>query len=148
MMIHLDGDTGVGGFRGGVINGSDKRIKNTILDLSKKQSSEFIYSLRAKSYRYNFEKDGFHHGFIAQDVLESVEEGWNICPQIFSNGNGEKYYGLNYTELIADLVATVQLQHEEIKGLFFSFSASKTSKAPLSFAISTEERYAESAKFL
>lgn len=117
MMIHLDGDTGVGGFRGGVINGSDKRIKNTILDLSKKQSSEFIYSLRAKSYRYNFERDGFHHGFIAQDVLESVEEGWNICPQIFSNGNGEKYYGLNYTELIADLVATVQLQHEEIKEL-------------------------------
>lgn len=117
MMIHLDGDTGVGGFRGGVINGSDKRIKNTILDLSKKQSSEFIYSLRAKSYRYNFEKYGFHHGFIAQDVLESVEEGWNICPQIFSNGNGEKYYGLNYTELIADLVATVQLQHEEIKEL-------------------------------
>lgn len=117
MMIYLDGDTGVGGFRGGVINGSDKRIKNTILDLSKKQSSEFIYSLRAKSYRYNFEKDGFHHGFIAQDVLESVEEGWNICPQIFSNGNGEKYYGLNYTELIADLVATVQLQHEEIKEL-------------------------------
>lgn len=117
MMIHLDGDTGVGGFRGGVINGSDKRIKNTILDLSKKQSSEFIYSLRAKSYRYNFEKDGFHHGFIAQDVLESVEEGWNICPQIFSNGNGEKYYGLNYTELIADLVATVQLQHEEIENL-------------------------------
>lgn len=117
MMIHLDGDTGVGGFRGGVINGSDKRIKNTILDLSKKQSSEFIYSLRAKSYRYNFEKDGFHHGFIAQDVLESVEEGWNICPQIFSNGNGEKYYGLNYTELIADLVATVQLQHDEIEQL-------------------------------
>lgn len=117
MMIHLDGDTGVGGFRGGVINGSDKRIKNTILDLSKKQSSEFIYSLRAKSYRYNFEKYGFHHGFIAQDVLESVEEGWNICPQIFSNGNGEKYYGLNYTELIADLVATVQLQHEEIEQL-------------------------------
>lgn len=117
MMIHLDGDTGVGGFRGGVINGSDKRIKNTILDLSKKQSSEFIYSLRAKSYRYNFEKDGFHHGFIAQDVLESVEEGWNICPQIFSNGNEEKYYGLNYTELIADLVATVQLQHEEIEQL-------------------------------
>jgi hypothetical protein len=117
MMIHLDGDTGVGGFRGGVIDGSDRRMKNSISDLDKKQSSEFIYSLRAKSYRYNFEKDGFHHGFIAQDVLESVEEGWNICPQIFSNGNGEKYYGLNYTELIADLVATVQLQHEEIKEL-------------------------------
>ena len=116
-MINLDGDTGVAGFRGGVIDGSDKRMKNTISDLDKKRSSEFIYSLSAKSYRYNFEKDGFHHGFIAQDVLKSVEEGWNICPQIFSNGNGEKYYGLNYTELIADLVATVQLQHEEIKEL-------------------------------
>lgn len=117
MMIHLDGDTGVGGFRGGVINGSDKRIKNTILDLSKKQSSEFIYSLRAKSYRYNFEKDGFHHGFIAQDVLKKAEKGWNICPKTFSDSNGKKYYGLKYTELIADLVATVQLQHDEIENL-------------------------------
>ena len=117
MMIHLDGDTGVGGFRGGVINGSDKRIKNTILDLSKKQSSEFIYSLRAKSYRYNFEKDGFHHGFIAQDVLKRAEKGWNICPKTFSDSNGKKYYGLKYTELIADLVATVQLQHDEIEQL-------------------------------
>lgn len=117
MMIHLDGDTGVGGFRGGVIDGSDRRMKNSISDLDKKQSSEFIYSLRAKSYRYNAEKKGSHHGFIAQDVLKSAEKGWNICPKIFSNGNGEKYYGLNYTELIADLVATVQLQHEEIKEL-------------------------------
>lgn len=117
MMIHLDGDTGVGVFRGGVINGSDKRIKNTILDLSKKQSSEFIYSLRAKSYRYNFEKDGFHHGFIAQDVLKKAEKGWNICPKTFSDSNGKKYYGLKYTELIADLVATVQLQHDEIEQL-------------------------------
>lgn len=117
MMIHLDGDTGVGGFRGGVINGSDKRIKNTILDLSKKQSSEFIYSLRAKSYRYNFEKDGFHHGFIAQDVLKKAEKWWNICPKTFSDSNGKKYYGLKYTELIADLVATVQLQHDEIEQL-------------------------------
>lgn len=117
MMINLDGDTGVGGFRGGVINGSDKRIKNTILDLSKKQSSEFIYSLRAKSYRYNFEKDGFHHGFIAQDVLKKAEKGWNICPKTFSDSNGKKYYGLKYTELIADLVATVQLQHDEIEQL-------------------------------
>lgn len=117
MMIHLDGDTGVGGFRGGVIDGSDRRMKNSISDLNKKRSSGFIYSLRAKSYRYNFEKNGFHHGFIAQDVLKSVKKGWNICPKIFSNGNGEKYYGLNYTELIADLVATVQLQHEEIKEL-------------------------------
>lgn len=116
-MINLDGDTGVAGFRGGVIDGSDKRMKNTISDLDKKRSSEFIYSLSAKSYRYNFERDGFHHGFIAQDVLKKAEKGWNICPKTFSDSNGKKYYGLKYTELIADLVATVQLQHEEIKEL-------------------------------
>lgn len=117
LMIHLNGDTGTGGFKGGIIDGSDKRMKNTISDLDKKQSSEFIYSLRAKSYRYNFEKEGFHHGFIAQDVLKSAEKGWNICPRIFLNGNGEKFYGLKYTELVADLVATVQLQHDEIEQL-------------------------------
>lgn len=116
-MINLDGDTGVAGFRGGIIDGSDKRMKNTISDLDKKQSSEFIYSLSTKSYRYNFEKDGFHHGFIAQDVLKKAEKGWNICPKTFSDSNGKKYYGLKYTELIADLVATVQLQHDEIEQL-------------------------------
>ena len=116
-MINLDGDIGTGGFRGGVIDGSDKRMKNTISDLDKKQSSEFIYSLSTKSYRYNFEKDGFHHGFIAQDVLKKAEKGWNICPKTFSDSNGKKYYGLKYTELIADLVATVQLQHDEIEQL-------------------------------
>lgn len=116
-MINLDGDIGTGGFRGGVIDGSDKRMKNTISDLDKKQSSEFIYSLSAKSYRYNFEKDVFHHGFIAQDVLKKAEKGWNICPKTFSDSNGKKYYGLKYTELIADLVATVQLQHDEIEQL-------------------------------
>ena len=116
-LINLDGDTGVAGFRGGVIDGSDKRMKNTISDLDKKRSSEFIYSLSAKSYRYNFERDGFHHGFIAQDVLKKAEKGWNICPKTFSDSNGKKYYGLKYTELIADLVATVQLQHDEIEQL-------------------------------
>ena len=117
MMIHLDGDTGVGGFRGGVIDGSDRRMKNSISDLDKKQSSEFIYSLRAKSYHYNAENKGSHHGFIAQDVLKSAEKGWNICPKTFSDSDGKRYYGLKYTEMIADLVATVQLQHEEIKEL-------------------------------
>lgn len=116
-MINLDGDTGVAGFRGGIIDGSDKRIKNTIKDLDKHESAKTIYSLKPKSYRYNFEETGYHHGFIAQEVLKSVKKGWNICPKAFPNENGEVYYGMRYTELIADLVATVQLQHEEIENL-------------------------------
>ena len=116
-MINLDGDTGVAGFRGGIIDGSDKRIKNTIKDLDKHESAKTIYSLKPKSYRYNFEETGYHHGFIAQEVLKSVKKGWNICPKAFPNENGEVFYGMRYTELIADLVATVQLQHEEIGNL-------------------------------
>lgn len=116
-MINLDGDTGVAGFRGGIIDGSDKRIKNTIKDLDKHESAKTIYSLKPKSYRYNFEETGYHHGFIAQEVLKSVKKGWNICPKAFPNENGEVFYGMRYTELIADLVATVQLQHEEIENL-------------------------------
>ena len=116
-MINLDGDTGVAGFRGGIIDGSDKRIKNTIKDLDKHESAKTIYSLKPKSYRYNFEETGYHHGFIAQEVLKSVKKGWNICPKAFPNENGEVYYGMRYTELIADLVVTVQLQHEEIENL-------------------------------
>ena len=116
-MINLDGDTGVAGFRGGIIDGSDERIKNTIKDLDKHESAKTIYSLKPKSYRYNFEEIGYHHGFIAQEVLKSVKKGWNICPKAFPNENGEVFYGMRYTELIADLVATVQLQHEEIENL-------------------------------
>lgn len=116
-MINLDGDTGVAGFRGGIIDGSDERIKNTIKDLDKHESAKTIYSLKPKSYRYNFEETGYHHGFIAQEVLKSVKKGWNICPKAFPNENGEVFYGMRYTELIADLVATVQLQHEEIENL-------------------------------
>ena len=116
-MINLDGDTGVAGFRGGIIDGSDERIKNTIKDLDKHESAKTIYSLKPKSYRYNFEEIGYHHGFIAQEVLKSVKKGWNICPKAFPNENGEVFYGMRYTELIADLVATVQLQHEEIEQL-------------------------------
>lgn len=116
-MINLDGDTGVAGFRGGIIDGSDERIKNTIKDLDKHESAKTIYSLKPKSYRYNFEEIGYHHGFIAQEVLKSVKKGWDICPKAFPNENGEVFYGMRYTELIADLVATVQLQHEEIENL-------------------------------
>ena len=116
-MIHLDADTGTGGFRGGVLDGSDKRMKKDIVDLDKEQCAEFIYSLEPKAFRYNFEKNGHHHGFIAQSVREKAENGWDVCKKMFPADNGELYYGLAYTELIADLVATVQLQNKRIEEL-------------------------------
>ncbi len=115
--IYLDADAGTGGFRGGVLDGSDKRMKKDIIVLNKEQCAEFIYSLEPKAFRYNFEKNGHHHGFIAQSVREKAENGWDVCKKMFPADNGELYYGLAYTELIADLVATVQLQNKRIEEL-------------------------------
>lgn len=115
--IELDGSTGIGGFRGGVIDGSDQRMKNSIVDLDRTSAAAFIYSLEPKAFRYNFEKEGHHHGFIAQSVKDKAEEGWVICKKMFPVDDGEMYYGLAYTELIADLVATVQLQNERLRTL-------------------------------
>lgn len=113
--IELDGSTGVGGFRGGVIDGSDQRMKNSIVDLDRASAAAFIYSLEPKSFRYNFEKEGHHHGFIAQSVKDKAEEGWAVCKKMFPADHGDMYYGLAYTELIADLVATVQLHNERLR---------------------------------
>lgn len=115
--IELDGDTGIGGFRGGVIDGSDQRLKNSIVDLDKESAATFIYSLEPKSFRYNSEKEGHHHGFIAQSVRDKAEEGWAVCKKMFPGDNGDMYYGLAYTELIADIVAALQSQNERLKNV-------------------------------
>lgn len=115
--IELDGDTGIGGFRGGVIDGSDQRMKNSIVDLDKESAAAFIYSLEPKSFRYNAEKEGHHHGFIAQSVRDKAEEGWEVCKKMFPGDNGDMYYGLAYTELIADIVAALQSQNERLKNV-------------------------------
>ena len=43
-------------------------------------------------------------------------EDWAICSEN-PDPNGNVYYSLDKTELIADLIATVQLQQEEIEEL-------------------------------
>ena len=90
-MINLDGDTGVAGFRGGVIDGSDKRMKNTISDLDKKRSSEFIYSLSAKSYRYNFEKGWISSWLYSTGCFEkSGKRVEYLSKNVFQTAMGKK----------------------------------------------------------
>lgn len=65
---------------------------------------------------YNFDKsETVRHGFTAQNAMEAVDNEWEVCGK--NNVDGTEYYTLDKTNLIADLVATVQLQHEEIKEL-------------------------------
>ena len=105
-------------FSSSPIVSSDKSIKKDIQSLDKKQSSDFIYALNPVEYKY---KDGtsdrLHHGFIAQELHDSMQEDWGVyCDANIDTGeNGGK--AIRYEELIADLVATVQSQNERITEL-------------------------------
>ena len=97
---------------------SDKRLKHGIESLDREKSAALIQSLRPCRFIYNYDAAGhYRHGLIAQEVLNAVgNEDWAICSEN-PDPNGNVYYSLDKTELIADLIATVQLQQEEIEEL-------------------------------
>lgn len=100
------------------IIGSDKEIKKNVQSLDAQKSSDFIYALNPVEYKYKDGKsDRMHHGFIAQDLHDSMQSDWGVyCDANIETGEkGGK--ALRYEELIADLVATVQSQNERIKEL-------------------------------
>lgn len=109
----------------GLTQTSDQRAKDNIQLLNKDQCSDLIYSLEPCAFEFRETKDGGHHGFIAQSVEKSVgriygsDSKWS--PVYTPDGENEddkiRYKSLSYTELIADLVATVQRQNERIKAL-------------------------------
>lgn len=92
---------------------SDIRAKQNIEELIAEKSKDFIYGLNPVSYEYKDSPGKTKHGFIAQDVQEVQYDEWTPCTQYPDND----LLGLNYTELIADLVKVVQSQHEEIEEL-------------------------------
>ena len=97
---------------------SDRRLKHGIESLDREKSAALIQSLRPCRFVYNYDAAGhYRHGLIAQEVLTAVgDEDWAICSEN-PDPDGNTYYALDKTELIADLIATVQLQHEEIEKL-------------------------------
>lgn len=97
---------------------SDKRLKHGIESLDREKSAALIQSLRPCRFIYNYDTAGhYRHGLIAQEVLTAIgDEDWAICSEN-PDMDGNTYYALDKTELIADLIATVQLQHEEIEKL-------------------------------
>ncbi len=108
---------------GNQITGSDRNIKSSISKLNIADSASFIYSLVPSKFKYlEGTSNRYHHGFIAQEVKESMgDDDWGV----FIDGNMERqkmvnekdYLGLRYAEFIADIVATIQYQKEIIDGL-------------------------------
>lgn len=99
---------------GGTVFTSDKNAKENISELKAKESEDFIYSLKPCEFKY---KDGNrqHHGFIAQEVKESMhDKDWGVYVDPNVRGDKEKYKGLRYEEIISDLVKVVQEQNKRI----------------------------------
>ena len=104
--------------------GSDLRLKKDIKTLNREKSAGFIYSLDPIEYRLIEGDVKKHHGFGAQPlekILSKIDgfENWGVVvnPDSEDENDYRKYKAIAYTELIADLVATVQSQNERIKAL-------------------------------
>ena len=107
-------------FASSPVIGSDKEIKNSVEELDAEVCAKFIYSLKPSKYKYNGgTSDRFHHGFIAQEVKECMGEmDWGVYVDTSVNGDTEHNKKmLRYEELIADMVATIQLQNRQITKL-------------------------------
>lgn len=123
-----------GSIYGTIASDSDENVKKDVHLLNSEDSSEFIYNLKPCEFKMiNGTSNRYHHGFIAQQVKETMKDDWglfidkkinndNYETQVSDeNGNITKEltarYALRYDELIADLVATVQSQNMRIKKL-------------------------------
>lgn len=92
---------------------SDKRLKDGIEYLDKNKSADLIMRLKPCQFVYTYDDtQTIRHGFIAQDVVEVVKGEWGVCGS--QKQDGEEYLTLDKANLIADLVATVQFQNEQI----------------------------------
>lgn len=95
---------------------SDVRLKKDIKDIP--DASKLIYALRPKTYKLKAELGGidqYHYGLVAQEVVEDLHSN-NIEKTAFLQYPREEdeYFGIDYTQLVAPLIATVQEQKSKI----------------------------------
>lgn len=96
---------------------SDRRKKQNITYLDIDEAAKRVMALRAARFVFKSAPEVIHHGFIAQDVQEVVNDGWGVVESYVDPDEQVERLSLKYTELIADLVATVQAQDKRIKAL-------------------------------
>lgn len=95
---------------------SDKRKKRSIKDLVLEKAKSFIMRLKPRQFKFNKDiskSDRYHHGFIAQEVKEVMDEDWGV----YVEDEKRDFIGLRYDELIADMIAVIQDQEKRIDAL-------------------------------
>ena len=105
--------TGSGNF-----NQSDRRLKEEIKEIPSEESLQTILDLKPVSFRFKKFPKTSHHGFIAQDVKDSIgDSDWGVWSETDA-GNGLKDgQFLNYEEIIADLVGAIKSLDRRIEEL-------------------------------
>lgn len=120
------------------VNASDLKIKENIATLDGKRALDFVMELNPIEYTLKHgegDSNGTrkHLGFGAQEVVRAAGianmGNLSLYQAVVVDENGEEHpydpnvedehlrWGLNYTELIAPLVKTVQLQQQKIESL-------------------------------
>jgi hypothetical protein len=100
-----------------VVNRSDERLKTDIEEIDINDAISVIKALKPKKFRMKADESKTRHGFIAQDVLKDIKVGdWDLVP-IIPVDEDNRFYGLNYIDIIADLTKTVQNLIQRIESL-------------------------------
>lgn len=100
-----------------IANASDEVLKKDIVPLNGK-FMDLVDKLQPKEYRFRQGDDNLKIGFVAQDVIRSMDDlGIIDQPIVVGSGCGEDYYGLDYSQIITILVAYCQDLRREINAL-------------------------------
>lgn len=95
------------------IQTSDRREKDDIEALDQDKAADFIYKLKPCEFvLIKDETHTKHHGFIAQEVKEEMYDEWGLHNV---HSDEQKTEMLAYSELIADMVCTLQKQNKQIQ---------------------------------
>lgn len=109
--------------QGTISQGSDRNLKKNIKTLDGTTAEGFINSLLPSEYNLIEGDAKKHHGFIAQDVeavlnrIYGRDWGVVISPDSANGTDNRRYKSIVYTELLADIVAVLQLHSSKIKEL-------------------------------
>ena len=92
---------------------SDERIKEDISEITPEEAIEFVKKAKPISFKFKDKEkypEGVHHGLIAQEVKD-IASDWDLVNEV------DDVLCINYTEIIADLLAVVKENIKEIDEL-------------------------------
>lgn len=105
-----------------ITNGSDRRIKKNISQMTQKKYINLLKGLNPVKYEYR-KFEGVHYGFIAQEVIELCESlsidysGLVNQSALYAPEDATEYYTLNYIDLVALLTKGIQELYKEVEEL-------------------------------